>query len=288
MNSAIKIIIGATAVGKTNWAIEYARANNAEIISADSMQVYRYMDIGTAKPSITEREEIRHHLIDIVNPEDIYSAHDFVEKANILIADIRQRNKEPLLVGGTGLYINAFIRNFNFPGAPKDPNLRNKLKQRAAIEGIESLYNELKEIDEESTKKISANDLYRIIRALEVYYLTGEKISDFHYKTKSYRPDIDIHHLQKDRSAIYKGIEDRIDSMIAKGLFEEVQMLIDKGYSQDLPSMQALGYKEVIDYFLKKTDKEACISLIKKRTRNFAKRQLTWFRSFPVKKEIFI
>lgn len=284
----IKIIVGATAVGKTGWSINYAQNNNAEIISADSMQIYKYMNIGTAKPTLKEQSQAKHHLIDFVEPDQEYSAYNFVEQTNKLITEIRKKNKEPIIAGGTGLYVNAFIRDFAFPKVPQDKELRQQLKKEASEKGLSTLYERLKKILPETSDKITENDEYRIVRALEVYELTGKPITEFHQTKKEYRDDFEIIWLDRERTEIYNRINKRVEVMIEQGLFNEVEFLLLKGYDTSLPAIKALGYKEVIEYINNQITKEDCIEKIKKKTRNFAKRQITWFRSFPVQKHIYL
>lgn len=276
------IIVGATAVGKTVFALDHCLHHSGEIISADSMQIYRHMDAGTAKPSRQERIRVPHHLIDIVDPDENFSVYNFLEQAQACIEEIRSRDKAPFIVGGTGLYINAYIREFNMPQLAKDDGLRDQLRAFAAVHGTEALYRRLQACDPVACTRIMPNDRYRIVRALEVFELTGRPISSFHQAEKRYRPDIEIWMINRSREDLYSRIEQRVDLMIRDGLIEEVATLLEKGYDTSLPSMQALGYKEVVAYFQGLYTYAQCIAEIKKRTRHFAKRQLTWFKSFPI------
>ena len=271
------VLLGPTAVGKSKLAIELAKKLNGEIISADSMQVYKGMDLGTAKLSQVEREGIPHHLIDIRNPDESFSVSDFIELATKAIKNIEGRGKVPIMVGGTGLYLYAFLEGFSLPIVKGDPEIRERLSKEPLV----NLYNRLREIDPQAAKKINPNDQRRIIRALEVYELTGQPISKLQKKepaTKDYK--IAVLGLNLERKEIYQRIEKRINGMIEKGLIEEVKGLLKRGYSRNLVSMQALGYKEVIDYLDGKYNFEEMVALLKKKTRNFAKRQMTWFRRF--------
>ncbi|MFA4966920.1 MAG: tRNA (adenosine(37)-N6)-dimethylallyltransferase MiaA [Candidatus Margulisiibacteriota bacterium] len=268
------IILGPTATGKTKLSIELAKKLNGEIISADSMQVYREMDIGTAKPTLEERQGIPHHLIDIRNPDEEWTVSDFVEQANGLTGTLAH----PIIVGGTGLYLWSLFEGFSFPIIPADKELRARLEN----EPLTELYARLATIDPDAAAKIHPNDKKRVIRALEVYELTGQPISKLQ-KTGLLAHGLtgaQIIGLNLPRETLYERINQRVDSMIEKGLIKEVKGLLAKGYNKDLPSMQALGYKEIIDYLDGKYSKEEMIEELKKRTRNFARRQMTWFRRF--------
>ncbi len=286
------IILGPTAVGKTALSIELAKSLNGEIISADSMQVYKEMDIGTAKPSKAELKEIRHYLIDAVSPREDWSVADFTERANELIVAINKKRMLPIMVGGTGLYLNAFLEGFEFPIIPANKALREELEKEAKKIGSEGLHKRLKKVDKKAAERINPADLKRIIRALEVYEQTGKPISKLQKKNPAARKyNIQIIGLNMERDRLYKKIEERADKMVESGLIDEVKTLVDKGYNKNLPSMQALGYKEVIDYLEGKYNKEEMIKLLKKNTRNSARRQLVWFRRlervkwFDVEKE---
>jgi len=276
----ITVILGPTASGKTTFAIQYAKENNGEIISADSMQVYRGMDIGTAKPAFEERQGIPHHLIDIRNPDEEWTVSDFVNEASRLTKEIKSRGKLPLIVGGTGLYLWAFLEGFSFPITPADKELRAKLEK----EPLAELYLRLQKVDPKASEKIHANDQKRIIRALEVYGLTGKPISELQNKgepeTKRLGSGHKIIGLNMPRENLYERINQRVDNMLQKGLIDEVKSLLAKGYERPLPSLQALGYKEVIDHLDGKYDHDEMVRILKQKTRNFARRQLTWFRRF--------
>jgi tRNA dimethylallyltransferase len=289
------ILLGPTATGKTKLAIELAKHLNGEIVSADSMQVYLGMDIGTAKPSLEERQGIPHHLIDIRNPDEEWTVSDFVEEVEKLKRKIVKKGKMPMIVGGTGLYLWALLEGFSFPITPADKELRTRLEK----EQLSALYSRLSAIDPEAAAKIHENDKKRIIRALEVYELTGKPISQLQEPRRSVAgSEFTLIGLTLPREELYARINQRIDHMIEKGLVEEVKGLLAKGYSKELPSFQALGYKEAIEYLdghcpasllsydnvLRDPAKRETLGQmtmeLKKRTRNFARRQMTWFRRF--------
>lgn len=272
------IILGPTATGKTKLSIDLAKKSGGEIISADSMQVYRGMDIGTAKPTIEERQGITHHLIDVRNPDESWTVSDFINECGKLIPQL----KNPIIVGGTGLYLWSLLEGFSFPITPADKEIRARLESIPTS----TLYAQLSAIDPDAAAKIHPNDKKRIIRAIEVFELTGKKISEMQkYRLEPSRPagtgsKYLLVGLNLPREILYERINQRVDSMIEKGLIDEVRGLLAKGYNKDLPSMQALGYKEVIDHLDGKYSKAEMIEELKKRTRNFARRQMTWFRRF--------
>lgn len=278
--AAVISILGPTAVGKSKLAIEIALSIKGEIISADSMQVYRGMDIGTAKPTLKERQGIPHHLIDIRDPDEAWTVSDFTEQTNQLASEIVQRGKTPIIAGGTGLYLWALFEGFCFPIAAADKEVRQRLEK----ESLSELYSRLCRIDPKAAEKIHPNDQKRIVRALEVYELTGEAISKLQKDKEPRRSVADSEFkligLTLPREELYKHIEKRIDEMIKNDLIEEVKGLLAKGYSKDLPSFQALGYKEVVEYLDGKWSKEKMVEELNKRTRNFARRQMTWFKRF--------
>ncbi|MCR4430610.1 MAG: tRNA (adenosine(37)-N6)-dimethylallyltransferase MiaA [Tepidanaerobacteraceae bacterium] len=273
------VIVGPTAVGKTEIAIEVAKKLNCEIISADSMQIYRYMDIGTAKPSRAEQREIKHHMIDIIDPDQGFSAADFQVMAKECIEDIFSRNKLPLMSGGTGLYINSVCYNYIFSEIDKDISLREQLKKQALEYGNDFLYKKLEKLDPQAAKKIHPNNLKRIIRALEVCIKTGHTFSSYEEKTKKQKNPYDLFMfgLTRPREELYHRINERVLHMINTGLVEEVKKLLAMGYSRNLNSMQGLGYRQIIDYLDGKSTLEEAIYLISRDTRHYAKRQYTWF-----------
>ncbi len=276
MTEPAVLIFGPTASGKTASAVELAKMIGAEIISADSMQVYRYMDIGTAKPSRDEMSGIPHHLIDIKDPDEEWTVSDFVREASSKVKDILGRGKVPLIVGGTGLYINAYINGFSFPIAGKDDELRKRLSELDAV----SLHNKLLEIDPAAAVKIAVNDRKRAIRALEVFYMTGKPISQLQKSAPAATGTIRSFCLDMDREELYSRIGSRVDRMMVSGLKNEVSSLLEKGYGKELNSMQALGYKEMAAHLDGRVSLDETVDIIKKRTRNFARRQLIWFRRF--------
>jgi tRNA dimethylallyltransferase len=273
----ILVIAGPTAVGKTEFAIGLALQLNTEIISADSMQVYQYMDIGTAKPSLTEQAAAPHHLIDIVPPDREFSVADYQQRFNDKIVEFNRRHKLPLVVGGTGLYIRACVQSYALDNpANADSGLRRRLAEQAAREGNAVLFRQLAGVDPEAAARIHPNDQRRIIRALEVYLTTGTPISQLQKKNPTRFPTVYIL-LERERAELYRRIENRVDRMMAGGLEEEVVSLVKRGYGYDLKAMQSLGYKQVGDYLQNRCTREAAVAAIKQKTRNYAKRQLTWF-----------
>ncbi|MEK6700257.1 MAG: tRNA (adenosine(37)-N6)-dimethylallyltransferase MiaA [Nitrospirota bacterium] len=278
----ILIIAGPTAVGKTDASLLLARELGAEIVSADSMQIYRGMDIGTAKPTKEQRALVYHHMIDVVDPAQLYSVGDYYRDARTAIAAILSSGSVPLVVGGTGLYIRALMRGL-FHGPPADIELRDRLLQQEIRGGEGTLYAELVRVDPEAAVKIHPNDLRRTIRALEVYYLRDRAISDFQrehgFNDQPYR--FRLLFLTRERSELYPRIEQRVEQMIADGLEAEVRALREQGHRPDLPSMQGLGYKHFMDHFSGRTSRDEAIALLKRDTRRYAKRQFTWFRREP-------
>ncbi|MBU0629559.1 MAG: tRNA (adenosine(37)-N6)-dimethylallyltransferase MiaA [Candidatus Margulisbacteria bacterium] len=276
-------LFGPTAVGKTSLSIELAKQINGEIISADSMQVYRGMDIGTAKPTAEERQGVPHHLIDIRDPGDEWTVSDFVGECSRISAEVKRKGKTPIIVGGTGLYLWSLIEGFAFPITPSDKELRARLETIPTT----TLYSQLSTIDPVAAAKIHLNDKKRLTRALEVFELTGQPISELQ-KLRIEEPQrsvtvskYNLFCLTLPREQLYERINQRVDRMIACGLIAEVKSLLAKGYKRELPALQGLGYKEVIDYLNGGYPTEAAmIEELKKRTRNFARRQLTWFRRF--------
>ena len=271
-------IEGATASGKSALAIVLAEALNTEIISADSRQVYRYLDIGTAKVTKEEQKRVKHHLIDIINPDETYNAGAFVKDASIIIEKLHSEGKIPVICGGTGLYIKALLKGlFSLPPLPQE--IRQNLKQRLKEEGLAALYAELKSLDPLFAEKISENDTQRILRGLEVAIGTGIPLSEHWQKQKSsckynaFRILIDI-----PRPELYQRINQRIEKMLAQGLLAEIENLFALGYDENSPGLNCLGYKEFLPYFKKEVGLEECILLAAQHQRNYAKRQVTWYR----------
>jgi tRNA dimethylallyltransferase len=276
---ALLVLLGPTAVGKTKMSIEIAKYYGCEIISGDSMQVYRQMDIGTAKISKEEMEDIPHHLIDIHDPDDPYSVAEFQEQCRRLIGEIHDRGNIPFIVGGTGLYIESVCYGFEFTNVGADEDFRKEQFAFAQSHGAEALHDRLKLVDPISAERLHANDQRRIVRALEIFHLTNTTLSaQMAAQTKESPYDLCIVGLTMDRQMLYKRIEARIDEMIEQGLVEEVKSLIQEGYGPGLISMQGLGYKEIISYLQDELTWDDTISLLKRDTRRFAKRQLSWFR----------
>ncbi|MEI2396357.1 tRNA (adenosine(37)-N6)-dimethylallyltransferase MiaA [Paenibacillus phytohabitans] len=275
----VLVLLGPTAVGKTRLSLELAGAFGAEIISGDSMQVYRGMDIGTAKITEADMKGIPHHLIDIHDPLDAYSTAEFQEQGTRLIEEISSRGRLPFIVGGTGLYIESLCYGFRFSEAVADEAFRSEQDAYAEEHGAEALHARLAAVDPASAERLHPNDRRRIIRALEIYHQTNIPLSDSLSGQKKESPyELCLIGLTMDRKILYKRIEERIDQMLAEGLVAEVQGLLERGYSRSLVSMQGLGYKEIAAYLEGETTLEEAVILLKRDTRRFAKRQLSWFR----------
>ena len=276
-----KVIVleGPTAVGKTELSIELAKRINGEIISADSMQIYKYMDIGTAKVNVKERQGIKHYLLDIVEPNERYSVANFRIDALKTIKKILSKGKVPIVVGGTGLYIDTLIYNIKYPEIEVNLKYREELEEQIQKNGMEYLYNKAKEIDEEAVKKISPNDKKRIMRILEIYHQTGKNKTTMEIESRKEEPPYEyiVFALQMDREKLYQRINKRVDLMIEQGLIKEVEDILEK-YKIFPTAMQGLGYKEVVEYLNGQDTKEDMIDKIKMETRRYAKRQMTWFR----------
>lgn len=275
------ILLGPTGVGKTDISIKLVqKIPNIEIISADSMQIYKYMDIGTAKPDKTILKSIKHHMIDIIEPSENFDVIQYSKLTVKIILDIFKRGKIPILMGGSGLYISSII-NPLFIGPAKNIEYRKILEEEAKIHGKKYLHEKLSKIDPVSASKIEPNDLRRIIRALEVYKSTGKTISYLQKKALNENPKFKYHiiGLKRSRESLYRRINLRVDKMIKGGFIEEARMLKKMGYKEDLNSMQGLGYKQVNKYFNGIYSQEEAIDLIKIETRHYAKRQMTWFNN---------
>ena len=273
------VICGPTASGKTSLSIELAKRIKGEIISADSMQIYQEMNIGTAKPSIEERQGIPHYLVDFVSPEDRYSVADYKKQAKKAIKEIIAKGKIPIIVGGTGLYIDSLIYEIEYPNIVFDEEYRKKLEKRVEIEGLHSLYEEAEKIDPLAIQKISQNDEKRILRVLEIYHATGKTKTEqeIESRKKAVEYDYQVYALKWEREILYERINKRVDWMIEQGLIEEVMEIL-KSHKKFPTAMQGLGYKEVVEFLERKTTKEEMIEKIKMETRRYAKRQMTWFR----------
>ena len=274
------VIVGPTAVGKTEIGVKAAQMIDGEIISGDSMQVYKFMDIGTAKPSEEEMGGIPHHLIDSINPDEEFNVAVFQKLVEKYLINIHNKGKLPIIVGGTGLYIRSVIDYYDFTPPGENPSKREELRKLSEEQGTEPLVKLLQNIDPVSAGRIHHNDTRRLIRALEVYYATGRPISEFQYHSERLPPKYDLAYfgLTMDRERLYQRIEKRVDVMISRGLVDEVKKLLEMGYGTHHTSMQAIGYKEIIDYLNGMYSLEEAVELIKRNTRRFAKRQLTWFR----------
>jgi tRNA dimethylallyltransferase len=276
----VLVICGPTGIGKTVAAIAAAKAFGGEIISADSMQVYRYMDIGTAKPTIEERACAPHHLIDVVDPDEDFDAARFSRAAREIAVAIDRRGAVPIVAGGTGLYIKAMLYGL-FRAEPPDPLTRQRLRQEVAEVGSEALHRRLAGIDAQAAGRIHPHDTFRIIRALEIVAATGEPITD-HHRRHGFRESpfrVMKIGLDMDRQALYDRIGRRVDAMIDAGLLDEVEGLLSRDYGGDLKSMQSLGYRHMVDFSAGRLTWEEAVRTLKRDTRRFAKRQLTWFRA---------
>ena len=274
------VLTGPTAVGKTSLSIALAKAVDGEIISADSMQVYKYMNIGTA--TITEEEKcgIPHFLIDELEPDEEFNVTIFKNKVMGYIEDIKSRGKVPIIVGGTGFYIQSVIYDINFNEYGDDSKVRKKYEAMAETLGKSELHKKLALVDREYADSVSYNNVKKVVRALTFFEMTGEKLSEHNKSERERSSPFDFAYfvLTMDRKKLYERIDKRVDLMFDMGLVEEVKALMAKGYDKSLVSMQGIGYKEVIDYLSGKTSLEECIDIIKRDTRHFAKRQLTWFK----------
>ena len=273
------VICGPTASGKTALSIQLAQKINGEIISSDSMQIYKNMNIGTAKPDKQEMQGIKHYLLDFVEPNQRYSVADYKKDAENAIEDILQKGKVPIIVGGTGLYVDSLIYGIEYPNIEFDENYRKKLEKRAEKEGLEKLYEEARKIDPQAMEKISRNDQKRILRVLEIYNATGKTKTEQEIESRKneVKYEYRVFAINMDREKLYDRINKRVDIMIQKGLIEEVENLLKK-YNEFPTAMQGLGYKEVVEYIQGKVLKEDMIENIKRESRRYAKRQITWFK----------
>ena len=280
MKKPLIVIGGPTACGKTGFSIQLAKKIGGEIISADSMQVYRYMDIGTAKVTPEEADGVPHYLIDEFDPDEEYNVMIFQHKAKAYMEEIWAKGKVPILVGGTGFYINALLYDNDFTETENDTTYREECYKLAQEQGPEVLFERLKEVDPAYAEIMHANNVKRVTRALEYHYLTGQKFSEHNAEQKEKESPYDaaVIILNMDREKLYERIELRIDLMMEQGLLEEVKGLLEKGYAPDLVSMQGIGYKEFVPYFNGECTLEEAVIQLKTNTRRFAKRQLTWFR----------
>ena len=273
------VICGPTASGKTALSIELAKQIHGEIVSCDSMQIYKDMNIGTAKPTPEEMQGIQHYLIGYVSPEQRYSVADYKADAKKAIKEIIKKGKMPVVVGGTGLYLDSLIYEIEYQDIQLDEEYRKKLEEEVEEKGLETLYERAKQIDAIAIEKISPNDKKRILRILEIYHATGKTRTEQEIESRKKEVEYDyiVYALDWDRQTLYDRINKRVDMMIEQGLIEEVKQILDK-YNTFPTAMQGLGYKEVVDYLKGKMTKEEMIEKIKMETRRYAKRQLTWFR----------
>lgn len=271
-------LVGPTAVGKTALSLDVAEALDAEIISADAMQVYRGMDIGTGKVLLEERRGIVHHMIDVADPTQSYTVHDYVQNAQAVLSDLAERGRMPVVVGGTGLYVRSLLEQFDFANTAHDATLRARLTEEADQEGSQALHARLRALDDVTAARIHPNDARRIIRALEIVMTTGHPVEHSRVARPSpYRPV--LIGLTADREALYRRIERRVDGMMRMGLIGEVQDLLAQGCRPTDTAMQAIGYKEIVNYLQGQCTLEDAIDAIKKASRRYAKRQWSWFRA---------
>lgn len=284
MKSKVLVIAGPTAVGKTKIAIETAKRLNGEIISADSMQIYKKMDIGTAKPTVEEMDGIPHHLLSVVEIGEKFSVVDFQKAAYTCIEDILSRGKVPIVCGGTGLYINSLVEEIDYGEVTSSEKLREELEKVAKEKGNAYLYEELKKVDKESAERIKLNDTKRIIRALEVYRVTGKTITEFQRRSKEKEKKYDyiVVGLQMEREKLYERINLRVEEMMKCGLLEEAKAVMEEmNANEKLTSFQAIGYKEFMPFFEGVCSLEEVAEQIKQESRRYAKRQITWFKRTP-------
>ena len=274
------ILTGPTAVGKTELSIELAKAVNGEILSADSMQVYRGMDIGTAKIKKEEMQGIPHYMIDELDPDEEFNVYIFQEKIRRYMIDIYDRGKIPILTGGTGFYIQALAYGIDFTENEDTSHIREELEQEAKEKGPEYLHGLLRQVDPDSAEAIHPNNVKRVIRAIEFYRLTGQQISSHNRKERQKESPYDLYYyvLTCERERLYRRIEQRVDQMLEAGLIEEVRRLKEMGCTRTMVAMQGLGYKEILDYLDGRCTLDEAVYVLKRDTRHFAKRQLTWFR----------
>ena len=282
MSETRKIIVvaGPTAVGKTKYAIEAALAMDGEVVSCDSMQLYKYMDIGSAKPTPEEQAQVQHYLVDQIDPADSFSVAEYQTLAKSAIEEIFAKGKTPVIAGGTGLYLNSLLYEMDFGAAPQDSSLRIQLEKEAEEFGPEFIHNKLKEADPAAAERIHPNNVKKVVRALEGA-LSGKPIADFgNVQTRCADYDAVLIGLTRDRAELYDRINLRVDLLVEQGLFEEVKGLLDRGLTESDISMKGIGYKEITAYYNGQCGMEEAIDLIKKNTRHLAKRQLTWFRRY--------
>lgn len=284
INNKLLIICGPTAVGKSSLGIECALKFNGEIISADCEQIYKGLDIGSAKVNMLEQSKVKHHMINICNPQDNFSVAEFRDNSKVIINELYTKNKLPIVVGGTGLYIKSLLYPFDFGNSQKNEQIREKYQLLAKQYGNEYVFNLLMQVDKQSCEKLHPNDIKRVIRALEIYKLTGKPKSAQIIKNES-EYDYKLIFLNDDRTTLYERINRRVDEMFAMGLMHEVENLINQGLTKDNQCMQGIGYKEFFEYFDNKITYEQLVEKIKQNSRNYAKRQITWFKHMQKSEE---
>ena len=274
----ILAIVGPTATGKTSLALSIAKKRDVEIVSADSRQIFKYLDIGTAKPSIAERTAVKHHFVDVLEPSSEYNAGQFGSDARETVTEILKRKKLPVLVGGSGLYVKAIIDGL-FDGPGKDPEIRMLLEEQVRTEGLDTLLNQLRGVDPSTVERMKEITPRRVMRALEVYRITGKPISQLHIE-ENITPVFEAYQigLLWDRKELYQRVDRRVETMVEAGLEDEVKSLISRGYNRHLNALNTVGYKEVFDHMAGLHNHTEMIELIKRNTRRFAKRQMTWFK----------
>ena len=275
------VVLGPTAVGKTALSIALAKRFSTEVISGDSMLIYRNMDIGTAKPSIEEQDGVVHHLVDIIEPTESFDVTTFIEMARAKIRKINERGQVPILAGGTGLYIKALLEGYQFNVTPQNEAFRQEMETVAREQGVEELHRRLAEVQPETAARLHPNDIRRVIRALEVATFGGETVSQEKEDETACLYDVAVIGLTSERSLLYERINQRVDQMMADGLLDEVKGLLESGVPADAQSMKGIGYKELVAYLDGKCTLEEAVDEIKKGTRHFAKRQFTWYRKMP-------
>lgn len=278
MKPIVVVIVGPTASGKTSASIELAKKMNGEIISADSMQIYQEMNIGTAKPSKEEMNGVKHYLLDFLSPEDNFNVTLYKEKAEEAIEEILKMGKTPIIVGGTGLYVSTLIHGIEFSEVPEDLKFRDEMGKMAEVKGKEYLHQELMKVDPVAAKNIDQNNVRRVIRALEIYHVTGKTKTELDAMSQKEVPyDYLVYGIETPREKLYERINLRVDKMLEAGLVEEVSYLVTH-YQVSKTAMQGLGYKEVVEYLNHQITYEEMVEKIKQESRRYAKRQLTWFR----------
>lgn len=281
MRFPVIVLLGPTGVGKTLLAVELAQTLNGEIVSADSRQIYRFMDIGTAKPTPAQRDAVPHHLVDVVDPDEVFTLADYCERARAALKEITARGALPFLVGGTGQYLAALLEGWQIPRVPPQPALRARLEEEARQQGVEALYERLRQVDPAAAGHILPRNLRRIVRALEVYEVTGVPISQQQGKVApSY--DVLAVGLTMERPALYRRVDRRVEQMVQGGLLDEVRALLARGYCWDLPAMSGLGYAQFRPCLEGRCSQEEAVVQLKHDTHAFVRRQYTWFRRFPV------